>query len=305
MAANKEKCPSCGQFIKAGSPFCIRCGAQIKKLSIDEEDPTAKEEKAPVQNIQSAPAEEKRLKPASYIEQPTRSNEEPQPKVPPARPATPQVKPVSVSQEAKESIPPAPQYTEDDPMESEFEDEESENMLEEELEEDSEDPELYEEDHFIEYESDDEEPDNNSATDDDADDDEAFNALINGTNNSSEESKKHKKEESPAANNKWKVFGKDNLHKNSREPVQSQPVAKRKVQTSDVDKQPAKPQSTSKTKAKAQPQYDPNEDHYYDNVMAEVDARISHLSKENVVLTISFVLICIVVLVAMIYCVVL
>ena len=128
MAANKEKCPSCGQFIKAGSPFCIRCGAQIKKLSIDEEDPTAKEEKAPVQNIQSAPAEEKRLKPASYIEQPTRSNEEPQPKVPPARPATPQVKPVSVSQEAKESIPPAPQYTEDDPMESEFEDEESENM---------------------------------------------------------------------------------------------------------------------------------------------------------------------------------
>ena len=190
-------------------------------------------------------------------------------------------------------------------MESEFEDEESETMLEEELEEDSEDPELYEEDHFIEYESDDEEPDNNSATDDDADDDEAFNALINGTNNSSEESKKHKKEESPVANNKWKVFGKDNLHKNSREPVQSQPVAKRKVQTSDVDKQPAKPQSTSKTKAKAKPQYDPNEDHYYDNVMAEVDARISHFSKENVVLTISFVLICIVVLVAMIYCVVL
>ena len=301
MAANKEKCPSCGQFIKAGSPFCIRCGAQIKKLSIDEEDPTVKEEKAPAQNVQSAPAEEKRLRPASYIEQPAKTNEEIQSKAS----ATPQIKPVSVSPETQESIPSASQYTEDEPMESEFEDEDSETMFEEELEEDSENPEAYEEDDFIENESDDEESDNNSATDDDTDDDEAFNALINGTNNSSEESKKHKKEESPATNNKWKVFGKDNLHKNSKESVQSQPIAKRKVQTSDAEKKPAKPQPTSKNRGKAQPQYDPNEDHYYDNVMAEVDARISHFSKENVVLTISFVLICIVILVAMIYCVVL
>lgn len=283
MAANKEKCPSCGQFIKAGSPFCIRCGAQIKKITIEED---VKTESEPVQTEQPAPEENKRLKPATYIE----------------HPAAPAPEPVSEDVSPHHSEPentynPRPAHTavpiiQDDPDDSDMEasdEDDSEMMIEEELEEDYED------------EQDPEDEPEEATQDAVEDDDETFYAYLAEKRNSSDQKKKPEKEKQTSSENKRKVLNKNILSKEKKETAKAQPVQKRKVQAAENPK----PKAAERTPAKAAPKYDPNSDHYYDNVMAEVDARISHFSKENVVLTTAFVILCIVILVAMIYCVVL
>lgn len=291
MAANKEKCPSCGQFIKAGSPFCIRCGAQIKKITIEED---VKTESEPVQTEQPDPAENRRLKPATYIEHPAMPAQE-------SKPVSEDVS--SHHSEPENTYNPRPAHAaiptmQDDPDDSDMEasdEDDSEMMIEEELEEDYEDAQDPEDKPEEEYEP--EEASQETVEDDD----ETFYAYLAEKRNSSDQKKKPEKAKQTSLENKRKVLNKNILAKEEKETEKTQPVKRRKVQTAENPK----PKAAERTPAKATPKYDPNSDHYYDNVMAEVDARISHFSKENIVLTTAFVILCIVILVAMIYCVVL
>lgn len=273
MAANKEKCPSCGQFIKAGSPFCIRCGAQIKKITIDEEDTAPKEESTITKDAPAESSGGKRLKPASYIEMPT----EPEPSEP-EEPQVPISEPEYETDEEDDAVSPSVTHNEEIEDNSSDEDD-SDQMYEEELDdvEEADDSSLSN--------------DMESDTETDLDDDEAFNALLNAKKNAT--AKPNVKEKKPVSSNKRTVLNNGLLRRPPKEVEKSNPLPKRKVQTAEIEK------------TKAKPPYNPNEDHYYDNVMAEVDARISHFSKENVVLTIAFSILCIVILVAMIYCIVL
>ena len=299
MPANKEKCPSCGQFIKMGSPFCIRCGAQISRISVDEEDNIPE-----VSTPTPVPAQNSNFKSVSPIKKEAAKEEPPKEQPTESEGLTPapyvqdiiddeETEEVNNSPTVERSLP--PEYNEEIEEDSEEEIEDNEN---DDINQDEE--EMIEE--MIEEEIDDESGDDldnsNISTISDSedldDDDDAFNALINNEKKSAGVEKTEK----PV---KKKIVP----TKKERIEVPEPEVPKIKREKVKVNRPEEKPKEEKVKKKVEKPSYNPNIDHYYDNVMAEVDARISHFTTENVVLTFSAVVLCIIILVFMVYCVVL
>lgn len=287
------KCPNCGKFIRSGSSYCIMCGATLRNLDSDEgnepdieETPTEKKEPPQMQRMSSL------NQPASkpmYAKTPKN--------------AVPTAAPVETFQKPEKE-----EFYED--MEDLDSDEMNDFLQEDEdMAEDAEydndeivedDEENQDEDAFPEDEEEDED-------EDPEDDEEAFARLLNGTKDTPE-SKKDKKEKidnkkipSAAINNlKKNLMGFDNSAKLKRNKAKkTQNVAVEEDEDVFLEDEDDELLYEDETVAEI------DKDKYYDDIISEVDKRISHIKKDNLVHAISVVAVFIVIIVFMIYCVVL
>lgn len=289
------KCPECGKFIKETASYCIHCGTTFKNYSMDDDEKEKPDAPPSLHKISSlgkpdqAQARDEQQK-AAGAEKKTQNQSV--------------SKKADTEHKAQTKPDDEEDYTEDEDYQEESYEDDTDSDPEDEDYDDPEDE--YEDESYIEDDEDDEdeEPDEDDEEDDEdeLEDDEEMLAMLLGEN---ESEKKDSQEQ--IKKQKRKKLSAERQAKESDQNIKS-------VLSSSIGKTKSflvKKQEEGKNRAEEKPSpkkkyvEDVNTDGYYDNVIEEVDARISHILKENVIHTLTLVIVCIIIIVFMIYCIVL
>lgn len=284
------KCPHCGKFIKSGSSYCIMCGATLRTLDSDEGN---EPETAPSSTEKGEPPKMQRM--ASLT----------QPAKPPVSPVKPE-SPISSSAVPKTRNS-SPNLEEAWYEESEEELEEAEDFPETDGREEEDTDQGYDTKGIAEeswLQEDDEDDEEEEEEEDPEDDEEAFARLMCGEQEGPESPEKPKEKASKKA---IPAFAIENLKKNltgfDNGSKKKQVDKKRKAQKPGNEEENAYEEDTILYEDETIEEID--KDQYYEDIISEVDKRISHIKKDSLVHAISVVAIFTIILVFMIYCIVL
>lgn len=312
------KCPKCGKFIKSESSYCLFCGSTLRNFNSDEGADAPES---------GAEAPEKKVSQVHRVA--SLDNPKPIEKPSPIMTGTKEItrnKPMPQPQK-QAPVPPAPvakTYEEELVEDEEYEEDEG-NFDESGYDErDGVDDEYSAEEEFDDQDNQDEymEDDETGSDEEPLDDEEAFLRLMQKASEKEQpkkkEPKKKDREKSLLESTIRQVAGKvqENIgdlgkeeKRFSRKKRNEDVGSKKKVhedlildEEDELEEDPSELLDDEPDEDPEEPQIDIS---YYNNIMDAVDAKISGITKENVIHTIAVVAIVTIIIVAMIYCIVL
>lgn len=273
MAVAKITCPKCNKRTSKASPFCLYCGFQFGDISFEEDAEgatTSSEETIKNETV----TQNELVNGTKKI--PFQSQE-------PSEKASTNIK--SISQEKDSS------------SDNKNKMQELEETLEEEYEEEI----SLSEDDMYENEIAYDETDDELEDDDLEDDEEALRQIFQKETEITPEKETVKKASSLTAKRNISNL-KEASSKASEGVINAFNTLKA---NNDVPKEKKRENKANTKPEKQITREDINADHYYDNIIAEVDARIEHISKENVIKTIGMVASVMLIIAIMVYFIIL